>query len=382
SAPYLPYTYVGGNYKIEKMTTKWKKSKQTENSGLLYVASVANDCNCILNKIDGSNDIGLDGYLEFVEKESVTGLCIGLQVKSGDSYQNQGQSFAIIKGDKDHFIYWSEHTLPIVGITFIPEDKKAYWIDITKYLKDNPSVIKDGPYTIPVNKDSVFDANTFSLFYQSFLSYKNSFNEDWNFGRTLRSIVDFRSINMRIDALKSLFYFHRNQKESWYYIIQQFRIEDDERIQGLLIHTLRHVISHGDIFWHEDNIVDNETTKYARTLISKYFGADEIEKLLDHIDDETGISRGSFGQNIYPLIDLIPNKVEFLKKVIIKTETSDHVTSWAAIILIDVLQRYDLERAINFADSMVNNFPNSDHHEHFVLVRDALRENSYVDFTG
>ena len=364
------------------MSTKWKKSKQTENSGLLYVASVVNECNCILNKVDGSNDIGLDGYLEFVERESVTGLCIGLQVKSGDSYQNQGHKFANIKGDKDHFIYWSEHTLPIAGITFIPEDNKAYWIDITKFLKDNPSVIKDGPYTIPVNKDSVFDASTFPQFYQSFLSYKNSFNEDWNFGRTLRSIVDFRSINMRIDALKSLFYFHRNQKESWYYVVQQFRIEDDERIQGLLIHTLRHVISHGDIFWHKDNIVDNETIKYARTLISKYYGMDEIEKLLDHIDDETGISRGSFGQNIYPIIDLIPDKVEFLKKLIIKSETSDHVRSWAAIILIDILQRYDLERAINFADSMVNNFPNSDHYEQFILVRDTLIEHSYVDFTG
>jgi hypothetical protein len=364
------------------MTTKWKKNKQTENLGLLYVASIVNDCSCIFNKVDGSNDIGLDGYLEFVEKESVTGLCIGLQIKSGDSYQNQGQEYAVIKGDRDHFTYWSEHTLPIAGIAFIPADNKAYWIDITKYLKDNPLVIKDGPYTIPVNKESIFDASTFPSFYHSFLSYKTSFNEDWNFGRTLKAIVDFKNINVRVDALKALFYFHRNQKESWHYIIQQFRIEDDEGIQELLIHILKHVVSHGDIFWHKGNIVDNETVKYARTLVSKYFGIIEIEKLLYHVDSETGISRGSFGQNIYPLIDLIPDKVELLKKIIIKPGTSDHVRSWAAIILIDILQRYDLERAINFADSMVNNFPSSEHYEHFVLARDTLREHNYVDFTG
>jgi hypothetical protein len=373
---------VSGDRKINHMTTKWKKSKQTENSGLLYVANVVNDCNCIFNKVDGSNDIGLDGYLEFVEKESVTGLCIGLQIKSGDSYQNQGQEYAVIKGDRDHFHYWNEHTLPIAGVAFIPADNKAYWIDITKYLKENPSVIRQGPYTISVSKDSIFDASTFQLFYDSFLSYKTSFNEDWNFGRTLKSMVDFKNINVRVDALKSLFYFHRNQKESWYYIIQQFRIEDDEEVQGLLIHILKHVINHGDIFWHDDNIVDNDIAKYARILVSKYFGADEIEKLLYHIDDETGISRGSFGQNIYPLIDLIHDKVELLKKVIIKSETSDHVRSWAAIILINIFQHYDLERATNFADSMVNNFPNSDHYEHFVLIRDTLREHSYVDFTG
>jgi hypothetical protein len=71
------------------MSTKWKKTKRTENEGKLHVAKLLNDFNCIFNKVDGSNDIGLDGYDAFIDKESATGLCIGIQIKSGNSYNER-----------------------------------------------------------------------------------------------------------------------------------------------------------------------------------------------------------------------------------------------------------------------------------------------------
>lgn len=58
------------------MTTKWKNNKVTENLGVLFVQNVITECKGIFNKVDGSNDVGIDGYLEFVQNESVTGLCV------------------------------------------------------------------------------------------------------------------------------------------------------------------------------------------------------------------------------------------------------------------------------------------------------------------
>lgn len=360
---------------------KWPNTKKTENDGLLYVHNIINDSHCIFNKIDGSNDIGLDGYMEFIVQESATGLCVGVQVKSGDSYQNEKHTHAIIKSDKEHFKYWSNHTLPIAGIVYIPKDKKAYWIDITAYLTNNAHLIESGPYNIWIDKSSCFDKDSFGLFFKTFLGYQESFNKEWNLARGLKGIVDFKPKNERIDSIKSIFYFHRDCKESWYYLIHLFRIENDKSIQSILIYIMRHLISHGDIYWHKNNIIDQEIRKYGRSVIKNSFRQNEIYKLLSHIG-ENGISRGSVGQDIYPIIDLISNKHEILKAIILHKETTEEIRLWAANILINDFQYTDQERAINFCDSMINNFPKSKHVEHFHNLKQTIIEFGFLDFQG
>jgi len=229
------------------MTTKWKHNKKTEFLGVDYVVDVISKSNSIFNKVDGSNDIGLDGYVEFIENESATGLCIGIQIKSGNSYQSENKETAIITADLNHFEYWKSHILPLAGVVYIPEDDLAYWVDLSSYLRDNDLT---GPYTIRISKENVFTSNTFDKFYKNYTSYKDNYNSDWNFGKALKGLLPVKDRYTRIESIKSLFYFHRNDLESWYYLINQFLIEDDFEIEDLIIFTLRHLISHGDIFWH------------------------------------------------------------------------------------------------------------------------------------
>jgi hypothetical protein len=147
--------------------TNWKHNKKVENEGILHVAKVINDCGCIFNKIDGSNDIGLDGFVEFVEAEKATGLCIGVQIKAGQSFQSQNKKFAVIKGDKPHFEYWKIFILPIAGIVYVPEDGKAYWIDLTEQLNNNP-LLENSSYNLSIDKTAVFEADSFADFYNHF----------------------------------------------------------------------------------------------------------------------------------------------------------------------------------------------------------------------
>lgn len=360
------------------MSTKRKNSKLTEFLGIDHVASLVNKANSIFNKIDGSNDIGLDGYIEFVENESATGLCIGVQIKSGNSYQSTDKTFAVISADFDHFEYWKNHILPLAAIVYIPEDDLAYWIDLSCRLKDDNL---SGPYTIRIPKDNALKFDTFQNFYEHFSPYRYKYSSDWNFGKALKGLVPFNNSNTRIDSIKSLFYFHRNGIESWYYLVNQFSIENDFDIQDLLIYTLRHVINHGDIWWHKNNIIEESIRKATRQIITENFSKGEIAKLLRHID-ENGITRGSMGQNIYPIIDLVPDKIELLKGIILDESTDDRSRAWAGVILINEFQYTDKERAINFAKSMVNNFPNSEHRDHFELIRDSLKNDGFVDFRG
>jgi hypothetical protein len=304
----ISYIFVLDNF--IRMTTKWKNNKITENSGMLFVENVINECKGIFNKVDGSNDVGIDGYLEFVQDESVTGLCIGVQIKSGDSYQDKNAAYVIIKADKAHFEYWKNHSLPIVGIVYIPSEKKAYWTDITAFLHDQPTLVEEGPYNIKIAKSSIFDQDAFGVFFDNFSSYKEPYRKEWNLARALKGIVNFKPKSERFDAIKSLFYFHRDCKESWYYIIQLFRREVDTDVQHLLIFTMRHLINHGDIYWHKNNSIPEEIRSYGRAEIEATFGQAEIYKLLTHID-ENGVSRGTIGQDIYPAtsLQLIPTRL-------------------------------------------------------------------------
>ena len=284
-----------------------------------------------------------------------------------------------IKSDKPHFEYWKNHSLPIAGLVYIPSEKKAYWVDITKFLQEQPSSIEKGPYTIKFDKAHVFDRTSFVSFFKQFLIYKDAYKKEWNLARSLKGIVDFKPKRERFDAIKSLFYFHRDCKESWYYLIQLFRRENDKDIQRVLIFTMRHLISHGDIYWHKHNVILEDICQYGKSEIMSTFGEAEIFKLLAHID-ENGVSRGSIGQDIYPLLDLIPDKFNSLKKIILDKRTSLEIRSWAGVIVINDFQSHDVQRAIYFCDSMIDNFPDSENREWFHNIKQTLIECGFVPF--
>lgn len=358
---------------------KWGKNKITENQGLIHVMKVVNDAGSIFTKIDGSNDIGLDGQIEVVRNGIATGFWIGVQIKSGDS--NKSASRIVLKSDKEHFEYWHQHTLPIAGIVYIPGDACAYWVDITGFINENERLIQNGPYNIPIQSSNVFSPDSFLSFVERFASYRISYNADWHFGRALKDLVPSKTENVRADSIKSLFSFHRDQKEAWYYLIHQFRAEESMKIQHFLIHIYRYLLNIGDIFWHPDNYVPQEICDYGQSVVRQAFSFEEVRKLIRHIDD-MGITRGAFGVTVHALIDLLPNKIDLLIKFIRDSETSDDQRCWAAIIVIDSFQRYDIERAINFAESMRINFPKSEHAERFIAIKEYLTKEGFFDFVG
>ena len=70
---------------------KWKKTKQTENMGIIKLKAIVNSNNCIYREVPGESDTGIDGFIEFVDSEDVTGQMIAVQVKTGLSYYNKSK---------------------------------------------------------------------------------------------------------------------------------------------------------------------------------------------------------------------------------------------------------------------------------------------------
>ena len=363
------------------MPIKWAPSKTTELQGLIYVQQIVNEAKCIFNKVDGTNDIGIDGYIEFTENDSPSGLCVAIQIKSGNSNLVKDKPYVIAKADKDHFELWFNHILPVITVVYIPQESSAYWMDVTQYLNDNEDLIDSGPYTLKISKQNTFNVRSFTLLHRSLLKYQSVYGNDRYFGKALTNLTDQKPVELRYNAIKSLFSFHRNKPETWYYLITHFCFENDFDIQRALLYGFRHLPTHGDIWWHAGNIINDEITKYGCELITKTFKLREVDKLLNHIDD-LGISRGSYGYDVNLILGLIPNRIDWLKKIILDPQTYDDKRLWAAICLINEFQYFDLERAINFAISMIDNFPKSNHIEHLSLIKESLIEHSFVDFTG
>ncbi len=163
------------------MAVTWGTNKITENKGVNHITQIINDCGCISHKIDGSNDIGIDTFIEFIDNGIATGFCIGAQIKSGDSNLNHDGTGVYLKSDKSHFTYWLNHILEIAGIVYIPSEKQAYWVNIKKYLKDNPTVIEQGPCQIPIDKTNLLSVDNFHIFLNHFKDYSSRIDQDAHF---------------------------------------------------------------------------------------------------------------------------------------------------------------------------------------------------------
>ena len=131
---------------------------------------------------------------------------------------------------------------------------------------------------------------------------------------------------------------------------------------------MRHLANHGDIFWHKNNIIYEETSNFGRELINKNFGINEVFKLLSFID-ENGIDRGTVGQDISALINSITDKLNILKEIILREDCTDEIRFWAGMIFIEDVYPDDLRRAINFCESMVKNFLNSPYNNNFIEIQ-------------
>jgi hypothetical protein len=347
---------------------KWKDNKITELKGINYIATIINEAGCIFNKVDGTNDVGIDGYIEFVENGSTTGLCIGIQVKSGDS--NISTDKIQLKSNKEHFVYWQNHILPTCGIVYIPSHDKAYWIDIKSYIEERPQIINEGPYQITLDINREFNLESFALFHNNFKTYKNTYNTDSNFGKALKSLVS-NAAESRFSGIRALFSFHRDEKEAWFYIINHFTKEKDFNIQKYLIYLMSLIVGHGDIYWHKGNIINQESRTYAYRTIIENFTQHEVKRLLVNIDED-GINRGTIGQGIHAIIETIPNFISYLKTIIIKDDISDEIRANAAIIITYKLQFYDKPRAIRFCESMIEHFPDSEYKESFEIIKEQI----------
>jgi hypothetical protein len=88
----------------------------------------------IFHPVHQENDVGIDGFIELVHSEQVSGQLIAIQVKSGDSYLDAEANRFVVPTDEQHVRYWESVLVPVVLVCYSPTMDKAAWVSVRDYI--------------------------------------------------------------------------------------------------------------------------------------------------------------------------------------------------------------------------------------------------------
>jgi hypothetical protein len=114
---------------------KWPRIQQTAKEGVTIVESVVNAHGSIYRPVHQETDVGIDGYIELVKAEDVSGRLIAVQIKSGDSYVSENENEFVVPLDQRHLDYWNAYMIPVVLICYSPTKQVAAWTSIRDYIE-------------------------------------------------------------------------------------------------------------------------------------------------------------------------------------------------------------------------------------------------------
>lgn len=301
----------------------YRRTNITSKAGLNFVRTVVEDAGSLFHKIEQENDLGIDALIELVRNGNPLGQQIAIQVKSGNTYFNSKSEECIIPIEK-HRDYWSRYPLPVIGITYVPELKRAHWVDIKSHLARFPDVTIIRFIASEANR---LDADSFG---RVFLPTLLREVPEISLSRAL-SLFQSSKPDESYLGLVSLFRRHPNERAIWQKLVDSFVKKPATEIPPILIYYLAHIPWHGDISYSGETIT-SEIRGYVRGLLNS-FGRPEVEKLLAFIDTENQVSRGSIGQSVEAIISSLPNVDPILSEIATDPALEMFIRECAALIL-------------------------------------------------
>jgi hypothetical protein len=325
-------------------TLKYSARNSVSKSGVNYVKTIVDEANSIFTEFPQQNEIGIDALIEFIKDERPTGKCVGVQIKSGNSFYNERLDECVIPVD-NHAEYWLNYPLPVFGIVYVPAKSCGYWVNIKDNLERNrdASSIK-----FKCTRANIFSSESFiRIFMPNAVGYIPEtfpFDEALDLFRSRNS--DESNLGMYI-----LFRLYSDRNLVWDEFISYFRQTPCEQIPPIFIYYLAHIPWHGDIFGGRDKIT-KQSRAYAESLIHT-FNKSDVVKLLGLID-ERGIERGTAGQSIEAIVSSLPSSNRILTEIVQDASISLPVREGAVLIFAYNNQQIarELQSSIHLLESL------------------------------
>ena len=302
---------------------KYLQTNATSKEGINFVRNIVDNANCIFNEVPQQNDLGIDVHIEFIKNESPVNSMIAIQIKSGNSFYNKknGNCFFLVN---NHYSYWKNYQLAVLGIVYIPQLAKAYWIDIKKYFEDNGEVSK---IIISPNLVNEFTDNTFrNIILQSYSKQTPTLSYS--------EVITFLNsdIEQEFDiGLEAGFVHYSNKNEFWDLAVSLLFIKNKNNISHLLLYVLSCATNGIDV-WHSSRCkYEAKNLAYAKILLQK-IDKENIVKMLLMFDNDIFIARGNVGSSIESIISNAENIENKLLDITYSKELDIEVREYAVNI--------------------------------------------------
>lgn len=302
---------------------KYKKSSVTAKNGMNFIRSLVEDNGSLFHKVEHENDLGIDGVIEFVRDEQPLHRMAALQIKSGLSFYNASTAQCKIPVE-NHYEYWLKYGLPVIGLVYVPSLKRAYWVNIKHYLERNPGA---STISFSANRANQLDNDRFStVFLPNILGETAHLPLHEGLSLLESSNADECALGLQI-----VFRRYPNRRETWDGMVALFLSRTKSELPPRIVYYLAHIPWHGDIFGFGEPLT-KETREYAQALFNE-FGKPEIVKLLEFVDEETMISRGSLGQSVEAVVASITDGVALCRTIAIDEGIGLFIRECAALIV-------------------------------------------------
>jgi Domain of unknown function (DUF4365) len=283
-----------------------KRSPQTTRSkiGLNHVRTIVENAGCVFIKIDQEDDLGIDGIIELLVDGKSVHKSFAVQIKTGASYFDADRKECIFPVGR-HREYWLRHPLPVLGIIFVPILHTAFWFDLKRALRmaDSYSTLR-----LSISRHHIFDQKSFL---NIFIPLQTRNKVSLTFRELMRYIGSGVTAEREFGFDQSFKCFPKKRK-MWSILISHLREDEFCNLAQHLPFYLAHVPWHGDLGADGSGPVEGTLKE---ELLRKFasFGRSEILKLLQFIDREEGIARGTMGQCVEAVIsaiDQFPSKLQ------------------------------------------------------------------------
>lgn len=112
---------------LQKFRRERSIKMSVERIGVATTERIINQMGLIFRE-QPTDDYGIDAQIETIEEGYPTGKLIAVQIKSGESFFSEITSDSIIyRGERKHYDYWLNHSLPVIIVLYDPTNDECYW---------------------------------------------------------------------------------------------------------------------------------------------------------------------------------------------------------------------------------------------------------------
>ena len=291
------------------MAPRVRDNRPIERAGVNAARALFEASKHVFQEVDLGNDFGKDAYVDVVEGSQVTGLCVALQIKSGEKYRRaSGYAIPI----EDHEEVWRQSPIPVAGIVFDTVSGQLYWVSISKFLADHP---RDVPSVIPVPAENLLTGETIA----------SRFTPHFRLMASERSrataLLQLCSKEEDIQAGALLDCFGAGRTDPRFFIAMRYMMvmlpADSLR---MALNLLGDVVEHSDTIFTPVNRVSREVAAEVRTHMR--WSLSELTHFFTVVE-WTEWQRGDTGQSLYVVMRQDPDIEAKLERLAVEAIRGD-----------------------------------------------------------